>query len=378
MARTDGRVGVALIGLGRAGHFHMASIAAIPDQAQLRWVVDVDESRAKDIAKQQSCRWASSLAPALADPGVHVVIIASTTDTHFQFIMQSLSADKSVLTEKPISHELKEVEEAVQLATSKNLPLYCGYQRRCDRNFRVLKKHVDDGSVGELKVIKCCSRDNPVPPMEYLRTSGGIFHDMLIHDFDMLNWLSGGQEPESVMSVGHAYNSEIEKMGDIDTVAVMLKYPSGLLAMVDTCRDATYGYDQRIEAFGGKGMLTAKNELTSTVELATSEGHLMPCAQWSFPQRYKEAYTTELKEFITMVHAGRNSDQHRLEQEAMLRHPSIVRITVAAELSWKLGRSVDLRDLEGLLAEKDEGERGVDAETWSTGGSNSDLGELPH
>jgi len=366
MAQVDGRVGVALVGLGRAGHFHMTSIAGIPEQAQLKWVVDVDESRAKSIAAQKGCSWASSLAPALADPSVQVVVIASTTDTHFPFIMQSLNADKSVLTEKPISHELQEVEEAVQLATSKNLPLYCGYQRRCDKNFRTLKKHVDDGSVGELKVIKCCSRDNPVPPMEYLRTSGGIFHDMLIHDFDMLNWLSGGQEPESVMSVGHAYNDEIEKMGDIDTVAVMLKYPSGLLAMVDTCRDATYGYDQRIEAFGGKGMLTAKNELTSTVELATSEGHLMPCAQWSFPQRYKEAYTTELNEFITMVRAGRSSEHHRLEQEAMSRHPSIVRTTIAAELSWKLGRSVNLKDMEGLLLDQDQSDKCVDSDTRST------------
>ncbi|CAK0814114.1 unnamed protein product [Prorocentrum cordatum] len=100
----------------------------------------------------------------------------------------------------------------------------------------------------------------------------------------------------------------------------------------------------------------------------------MPCAQRSFPQRYKEAYTTELTEFITMVRAGRSSDQYHLEQEAILRHSSIARITVAAELSWKLGRSVDLRDLEGLLAEKDEGERGADAETWRTRGSGSDLG----
>jgi len=337
------------VGLGRAGSFHMTSIAGIPDEAWLAWVVDVDEAKAKGVAEQKGCKWATSLTPALADPDVTVVIIASTTDTHFPFIMQSLNADKSILTEKPISHELNEVEEAVRLATSKNLPLFCGYQRRCDHNFRTLKRHVDDGAVGDLKVIKCCSRDNPVPPMEYLRSSGGIFHDMLIHDFDMLNWLSGGQEPESVMSVGHAYNEEIQNMRDIDTVAVMLKYPSGLLAMVDTCRDAAYGYDQRIEAFGGKGMLTANNETTSTVELATAKGYLTPCAKWSFPQRYKEAYTTELNEFIAMVRAGRSSEQHKLEQVAMSRHPSVVRTTIAAELSWKLGRSVDLKDMDQLL-----------------------------
>merc|ERR1712061_714308 len=111
---------------------------------------------------------------------------------------------------------------------------------------------------------------------------------MLIHDFDMQDWHSGGQAPESITAVGHCYNPDIEKMDDLDTVAVMAKYSSGLIAMTDTCRDAAYGYDQRVEAFGEKGMLTAKNEMTNTVELANASGHLMLPAEWSFPERYRE------------------------------------------------------------------------------------------
>ena len=217
------------------------------------------------------------------------VVIASATDTHFPYIMQALRADKAVLAEKPISHELHEVEEAVELAKTKNLAFVCGYQRRADRHFRELKRQLDAGAIGNLKLLKTCSRDNPIPPMEYLRTSGGIFHDMLIHDFDMLDFLSGGQVPESVTATGHSYHPEIEAMGDVDVCAVMFKYASGLIAMVDTSRDASYGYDQRIEAFGESGMLTAKNELTSTIELATADGHLMPPAMYSFPQRYHQA-----------------------------------------------------------------------------------------
>merc|ERR1719487_1561771 len=183
----------------------------------------------------------------------------------------------------------------------------------------MLKKQVDLGAIGELKMIKSCSRDNPLPPIEYLRTSGGIFQDMLIHDFDMQDWISKGQVPESVTSVGHCYDDRVREMGDIDCVAVMLKYKSGLITMIDTCRDAAYGYDQRVEAFGEKGMITAKNVETSTVELATGAGHLMPPAQWSFPQRYKHAYMTELAEFIALVQSGKGSDASKLEEKEMMR-----------------------------------------------------------
>lgn len=198
--------------------------------------------------KEYGCKHGSSLEVALADPSVDIVIIASTTDTHFPFIMKSLTAKKAVFAEKPISHEVHEVQQAVDLALQHNLPFVCGYQRRCDMNFRALKTQLDNGAIGQLKMIKSCSRDNPVPPIEYLRTSGGIFQDMLIHDFDMQEWLSGGQMPESVLSVGHCYNPEIEKMKDLDIVAVLVKYSSGLVTMIDTCRDAAYGYDQRVEA----------------------------------------------------------------------------------------------------------------------------------
>jgi len=338
------KYGIALVGLGRSGHFHLTSIRSLPEVTKLLYAVDVDEARAKQIAEENNCKPATDLGLALADPAVDIVIIASTTDTHFPFIMKSLGASKAVFTEKPISHEEHEVQQACDLALKKNLPFVCGYQRRCDQNFRVLKEQLQSGAVGDVKMIKSCSRDNPVPPLEYLRTSGGIFQDMLIHDFDMQDWMSGGQTPESVLAVGHCYDGEIKRMGDIDTVAVLLKYSSGLICMVDTCRDAAYGYDQRIEVFGSKGMATAKNEMTSTVELATDQGHLMPPAMWSFPERYKHAYMVELKEFVAMVRAGTSSDAHLAEQQQMLRNPRIVRTAAAAEYSWRLGRQVRLAE----------------------------------
>jgi myo-inositol 2-dehydrogenase/D-chiro-inositol 1-dehydrogenase len=360
MAAEVRRHGVALVGLGRSGRFHMTSLANLTHATSLEWVIDSDEGLAQRVAAEKRCKWSTNLDKALADPKVDFVVIASTTDTHFPYIMQSLNANKAVLTEKPISHDVKEVQTACDLAMEKDLLFVCGYQRRCDNNFRVLKQLLDDGSIGQLKILKCCSRDNPVPPMAYLRTSGGIFHDMLVHDFDMQAWLTGEHVPESVLSVGHCYNQEIKDMNDIDTVAVMFKYENGMISMIDTSRDAAYGYDQRIEVFGSKGMLTAKNEMTSSVELATANGHLMPPAEFSFPERYKDAYSAEMSDFVALVTAGADSDKVKKEKEAMLRYPSLVRTVMAAELSWKLGRQVFLsEDLDAL-------QRQVEASTLKT------------
>jgi len=349
------RLGVSLVGLGRSGHFHLASIKNLSELVELKWCVDTNEEVSSKVAKEFGCKASKSIDGSLEDKSVDIVIIASTTDTHFPFITRSLAAKKAVFAEKPISHTVSEVEEAIQIALKNNVPFVCGYQRRCDSQFRTLKDQLDTGVIGELKMIKSCSRDNPVPPIEYLRTSGGIFQDMLIHDFDMQEWLSGGQVPESVLSVGHCYDKRIEEMDDIDIVAVLLKYKSGLITTIDTSRDASYGYDQRVEAFGSKGMLTAKNETTSQVELATVDGHLMPPAKWSFPQRYNHAYAVELSEFVALVKAGVESEAHKLEQKEMMRHPKIVRTATAAELSYKLGRQVMLsEDLDKLQKEVDD------------------------
>mmetsp|Transcript_119963 Transcript_119963/g.208345 ORF Transcript_119963/g.208345 Transcript_119963/m.208345 type:complete len:386 (-) Transcript_119963:112-1269(-) len=341
--------GVALVGLGRSGHFHLTSIRTLTRAVRLRWAIDINAPRAKKIAKEFECKWSTSLTDALQDPDVDLVIVASTTDTHFPFIMQSLEAKKSVFAEKPISHSVAEVQRAVDYAKDKKLPFVCGYQRRADGNFRALKQQVKNGNVGRVKMVKSCSRDNPLPPIPYLKTSGGIFQDMLIHDFDIQDWILEGAAPDSIMAYGHAYNSEIKDMNDVDCVGVMAHYADGMMAFIDCCRDATYGYDQRVEVFGDKGMLTIQNEKTNTVELATGVGHLMPPAQWSFPQRYEHAYMVELAEFIALLTAGTESEAYKLEQVEMMRHPRIVRTALAAELSWRLGRQVKLsEDLDKL------------------------------
>jgi len=314
--------------------------------AQLRWAIDASEELARETAGRfPGCQFATTLESALQDPECDAVIIASTTNTHFAFVKQSLTAGKPTFTEKPISHDPTEVAEIVSLAKTSRIPFIVGYQRRCDKNFRRMRDMIrSEGAIGDPRVIRCTSRDNPIPPMAYLRTSGGIFHDMLSHDFDMIHFLTG-QIPESVYSVGHCYNEEIKAMDDIDTAVVTLTFASGLLATVDTSRIAAYGYDQRVEVFGSDGMATTHNEQETTVEVATTAGYLKPVAEWSFPQRYKHTYTVELAEFCAMLMQRPMLPE---PDEYLDRHIDLEKVATAAELSLRLRRRVLIAEVDSL------------------------------
>lgn len=343
-----------LVGLGRAGQFHLTSLSmAANGVARLKWVVDKNEDLCKQVAAQIGCTWSSNIEDALNDEKVHAVIIASTTNTHYPYCVQALKAKKAVFTEKPISHHPEEIAEVLGLAKASKKPFVVGYQRRVDPNFRSVKQQIENGAIGGLRIIKCCSRDNPLPPIEYLRTSGGIFHDMLSHDFDMIHFLSG-QYPESVYTIAHCYEPEIAKMdGDVDTTLVTMSFASGLIATVDCCRIAAYGYDQRVEAFGEKGMLSCDNQKESTVELATSEGYKTPVAQWSFPQRYKHTYTTEILEFCAMI------QQNLCEADEVVdRHMPLEKVATAAMLSLKLDRKILLSEVDDLRSCLHQGSNG--------------------
>mmetsp|Transcript_35819 Transcript_35819/g.93773 ORF Transcript_35819/g.93773 Transcript_35819/m.93773 type:complete len:374 (+) Transcript_35819:32-1153(+) len=340
--RGKGRVGVAIIGLGRAGHFHLTSIAGCPETAELKWVVDVDLDKAQHIAAEKGCKGTNSIEDVLVDPMVDALVIASTTNTHFEYCKMGLDSGKAVFTEKPISHKTEQLEKIIDMAVEKRLPFMVGYQRRVDRNFRELERQINAGAVGGIRMIKCCSRDNPLPPMPYLAVSGGIFYDMLTHDFDMIHFLSG-EIPTEVYTVAYCYNDEIRAMDDVDTVMVTLKFASGLIATVDCSRTAPYGYDQRVEVFGEKGMATAENEKTSTVIVASSEGFVHPKTCHSFPQRYKECYTQEFAEFVAMVKAWECEPENTIR-----RHVELERVTAAAELSHRTGRAIQLCEVDKL------------------------------
>jgi len=310
------------------------------NHAELAHVVDVNAKRAEEVAEEFSCTWSESLTDEVLK-SVDAVIVASTTDTHFAYCKKALTAEKCVFTEKPISHHPSEVAEVLDLAKKSPKPFVVGYQRRCDKNYRALRTEVRN-SLGDVRMIKCCSRDNPFPPMAYLKTSGGIFHDMLSHDFDMIHFLSG-QFPVSVYSVGHAYKQEIREMDDVDTVCVTMKFKSGMIAVVDSSRISAPGYDQRVEVFGVDGVAYVRNIEESSVQVGTSKGFVTPKAQNSFPERYKETYAAELAEFIDMC-ANDIVD----EPETIDRHLILGKIADAAEFSCRMKREVLMSEVDEL------------------------------
>jgi len=294
MASSE-KLNMALLGLGRAGNFHIQSIQSIPG-INLRCVVDVDESLARRLAKDLECDYSTSAEGPLGQADIDAVIVASPTHAHYGQIQAALEAGKPVFTEKPLGSSLKEIDTCFGLAKRSGLPLFVGFNRRFDPSFSSLARGVKDGQVGVLQMLRVTSRDSPLPTMDYISTSHGIFHDCIVHDFDMLRFITG-KDPVEIYSVGSSFVEGIGALDDLDNVLVALRYDNGMIASIDVNRFASYGYDQRIEAFGSKGMLQAENQSPVSTVLSSDEGLLRPTIEHSFPTRYREAYLQELTAF---------------------------------------------------------------------------------
>ena len=296
------KINFAIVGLGRAGRFHLESLNQI-SSCNLKYVVDPNISASNEIVLQNKFTLERDLNSVLEDPDIDAVIISTPTQLHFDYIIKSLKAKKHVFTEKPLGKSSADITTCFDLAQKNNLALFLGFQRRYDNNFIELRNNIK--SIGQVRTIKISSRDNPKPSIEYLKISGNIFHDMLIHDFDMLQFLLGYKVPTSVFGFGHTYDPEIKKLDDFDTVLVTLKYPDGLMCSIDTSRTSVYGYDQRIELFAENGMAIAENERNNTVEIHTQKGVFRNPINFSFPQRYKDAYKKEILDFVEGIQGGK-------------------------------------------------------------------------
>jgi len=301
MASSE-KLNMALLGLGRAGKFHIQSIQSIPG-INLRCVVDVDESLAKRLAKDLECDYSTSAEGPLGQANIDAVIVASPTHEHYGQIQAALEAGKPVFTEKPLGSSLKEIDTCFGLAKRSGLPLFVGFNRRFDPSFSSLARGVKDGQVGVLQMLRVTSRDSPLPTMDYISTSQGIFHDCIVHDFDMLRFITG-KDPVEIYSVGSSFVEGIGALDDLDNVLVALRYDNGMIASIDVNRFASYGYDQRIEAFGSKGMLQAENRSPVSTVLSSDEGLLRPTIEHSFPTRYRQAYRQELTAFSDCLREG--------------------------------------------------------------------------
>jgi len=334
-------LGVALFGLGRAGQIHFGNLVHNP-RFHLLYVVDADESKAKQLVDDYHL--AGRTTPLSADDAaaqvwrdsrVVAVIVATPTYAHEPLIRNALESGKHVFCEKPIATTEDAVIKCYDLADKVGKILLCSFNRRFDPANRRLFDAVRAGKIGTVHVIKTCSRDSPFPPLEYLKISGGIFHDCLVHDIDLICWILGCY-PESVYSIGHTHVESLRQLNDADTVVTTMKFPNNVLATIDISRNSAYGYDQRVEIFGQEGMIRSENQRQTELEFFGSlterdaSGARLDKMKFSFPQRYAESYVDALVHFADAVE-GKIPGCCITKEETV----SAGRIATLAERSWR-------------------------------------------
>ena len=297
-------VTIGLIGAGRIGRIHAGNVAAHAG-ARLAAVSDALPKAAAALAKETGARTAT-LEGVIADKSINAVMICSPTDTHADFIERAVRAGKAVFCEKPVDLDSGRIRKCLAVVEKAKRPLMIGLNRRFDPHFATLKARMARGEIGSLELLTILSRDPSPPPPDYVARSGGLYRDMMIHDLDMARFLLG-EEPLEVHAVGSCLvDRTIGEAGDVDTAAVLLKTASGRIAQISCSRRATYGYDQRIEAHGSKGMLRAGNVFPTTVEKANADGFSGDPVLPFFLERYAAAYKAELDAFLAAVAKGRD------------------------------------------------------------------------
>jgi myo-inositol 2-dehydrogenase / D-chiro-inositol 1-dehydrogenase len=292
-----------IIGAGRIGKIHGGNVAARSD-SQVIYVADADPAAAAALAKATGAK-AAAIDEILAAKEVDAVAICAPTDTHADLIERAARAKKAIFCEKPIDLDVERVRACLEVVKQTNATLMVGFNRRFDPNFASLRKRVAEGAIGALEILSITSRDPGPPPLAYIARSGGLFRDMMIHDFDMARFVLG-EEPVEVSAMGSALvDKAIGEAGDIDTAVVIMETKSGKVTQISNSRRASYGYDQRVEAHGDKGMVHAANVRETTVEWAGAHGFTSDKALNFFLERYEAAYRNELDAFVGAVNAGR-------------------------------------------------------------------------
>lgn len=293
---------VGLLGAGRIAGVHATAISSNPG-SELVAVSDYYPENAQKLADQYGCA-ARTTDEIIADPEIDAVLIATSTDTHSDLIEAATAAGKSVLCEKPVDLSLERAQACLANASKNGKPVMIGFNRRFDPNFSALKKAVEAGEIGKTELLSITSFDPAPPPVAYIKVSGGLFRDMMIHDFDMANFIMG-EAPVTVSAVGTSIvDSEIGAAGDVDTAVVTMTYADGRIAVIKNSRRAVYGYDQRVELLGATGLLQAENMLENTLVKSTVDGVVSAKPTYFFLERYMPAYSAEWAAFVDAINSG--------------------------------------------------------------------------
>ena len=294
---------IGIVGGGRIGKVHIESIVRFVPEAEIRCLADPlmnDNLQAWAIAQGVlSCVDDPEIV--FSDPQIDAVLVCSPTPTHASFVQRAAECGKHVFCEKPLDTDLKRIDETLRVVEQAGVKFQIGFNRRFDHNFSALQKIVADGGIGDVQLLKITSRDPSPPPAEYVRNSGGIFMDMMIHDIDMARFLTGLEVVEVYAKGAVLIDPAIGDAGDVDTAVLQLTFSNGALGVIDNSRKACYGYDQRAEVFGSKGSAQIENDAPSTVRVSSAGGVVCEKPLHFFLERYLNAYSREIIEFLGAV-----------------------------------------------------------------------------
>ncbi|RAQ95856.1 Gfo/Idh/MocA family protein [Thermogemmatispora tikiterensis] len=293
-------IGFAIFGAGFIGTVHATNIAAHP-RAHLRYIYDVNRRAAEQLAQRLRSTVASSPEEIWSAADVDAVVIASSTNTHATLLSQAIQAGKAVYCEKPVDLEIERVKSVVQEARQSPRPIMIGFSRRFDRNHLAVHEAVQQGEIGKVEMVLLTSRAQEPPPLSYIQVSGGQFRDQTIHFFDLACWLTN-EAPVEVYAAGAALvDPAIGDVGDVDTSMLILKMPSGALCHIDNSRRTTYGYDERIEVFGSRGMVQSRLKPLREISLYRDHQVISPGPYPSWFERLEPSFATALDAFIRVL-----------------------------------------------------------------------------
>ena len=311
------KINLAILGLGRIGKIHAENIISL-NECNLKIIIDPisdSDNNFTDLGVKQSKHFDDLL----NESDIDGVVICSPSKYHVGQIKSLSELTKNIFCEKPLGLSIEEILDVKSLVSKKNLNLHIGFNRRYDPDFSELKRRILNDEIGDLHMIKITSRDPAPPPISYIKKSGGIFLDMTIHDFDMVKYLSGSEISELYVKGGCFVDPEIEKAKDVDTAIINMSLKNGVLATINNSRKAVYGYDQRIEVLGSKGVLKVENKLLNKVVKGTGEGFISSNPQNFFIDRYEQSYKKELMNFVQSIkgdlvdHADADDGLHALK-----------------------------------------------------------------
>ncbi len=334
---------VGLIGLGRMGQTHCRNLHHYIPGAKLVAVADAMYDKDKFNDQYPGVSFSDSDIDVMQSDEIDTVVISTPTSTHADLIKKAISSQKNIFCEKPLDLSLEVTTEVIRLAENKGIKLMFGFNRRFDNDFAQLRKSVLAGKIGNPQIIKITNRDPDIPPVDFIRNSGGMFMDFSIHDFDMARYVMGKKVVEVVARGLVFIDKAVGEAGDIDTALITLTFEDGTYAVIDNSRKAVYGYDQRLEIFGDAGMILVENNLYNQNVIYDANGIHSALPLNNFTERYKQSYLSEMKSFVDAV---LNNKELPVSGEDMI---TATAIAYASRKSMKEGRAVLMTEIENTF-----------------------------